>query len=282
MTNKEEYTEQPLGKVVLTKEELHYEVLARLVNKANYDSLRVSFETGREQPTVERVEELGKLDLLSAFDIIVGDKGSLKDLGIQFFVRLGAIAIRLYNERNTLMTFKDKARALHDIYVRKNSDYGSSFEDSLDKYGVIAAVVRLQDKVSRYQSLTAEGAIQKVHDEKVEDTLLDMINYCVMTIMYYETRYNCVTERGLLWSTGSLNDSYFEETLNLPLEYALLCDNKNYSLRYFVDGEIIAWGSVRSASVPFIQWTDGVNKYVVNKPELLENGTVWELGYFID
>lgn len=282
MTNKEEYTKQILGKVVLTKEEMHYEVLARLVNKANYDSLRVSFEKGVKKPKVERAESLGKLDLLSAFDIIVGDKGALKDLGIQFFVRLGAIAIRLYNERNTLMTFKDKARALHDIYVRKNSDYGSSFEDSLDKYGVIAAVVRLQDKVSRYQSLTTEGAIQKVHDEKVEDTLLDMINYSVMTIMYYETRYNCVMERGLLWSTNSLNDSYFEEELNLPLEYSLLCDDRNYSLRYFVDGEIIAWSSIRSANVPFIQWSDGVNKYVVNKPEQLESGTVQELGYFVD
>lgn len=67
-------------------------------------------------------------------------------------------------------------------YEAKNDDYGDSFARVRNKYGNVAILVRLTDKFSRLEALLG-GAVQKVKDESVEDTLLDMAAYCLMEIM---------------------------------------------------------------------------------------------------
>ena len=67
-------------------------------------------------------------------------------------------------------------------YVKKNHDYGNSFEQSLDKFGLVAGVVRIGDKMNRIESLTTKEAMVK--DESIKDTLLDMANYCIMSVMW--------------------------------------------------------------------------------------------------
>lgn len=67
-------------------------------------------------------------------------------------------------------------------YEAKNHDYGNSFEQSLDKFGLVASVVRLGDKMNRVESLTKKKA--QVKDESIKDTLLDMANYAIMTVMW--------------------------------------------------------------------------------------------------
>lgn len=67
-------------------------------------------------------------------------------------------------------------------YAAKNHDYGNSFEQSLDKFGLVAAVVRIGDKMNRIESLMKKEA--KVKDESIKDTLLDMANYAIMTTMW--------------------------------------------------------------------------------------------------
>lgn len=69
-------------------------------------------------------------------------------------------------------------------YAAKNHDYGNSFEQSLDKFGLVASVVRLGDKMNRIESLTKKEA--QVKDESVKDTLLDMANYAIMTVMWLD------------------------------------------------------------------------------------------------
>ena len=81
--------------------------------------------------------------------------------------------------------FKEVIKQLLDIYERKNHDYGDSFNQSLDNFGTIASVVRLSDKFNRLVSLTKKNDPQV--EESIEDTLLDMANYCIMTIMYLRT-----------------------------------------------------------------------------------------------
>lgn len=71
---------------------------------------------------------------------------------------------------------------VHDVYVRKNHDYGDSFGRSFKKYGIVAALVRMEDKWNRLENL-AGGAKQKVMDESIRDTCLDLANYCLMTVM---------------------------------------------------------------------------------------------------
>ena len=71
---------------------------------------------------------------------------------------------------------------LNQVYKAKNHDYGDSFGDTYKKLGIISAVTRLNDKMNRLMSLAVSHEAQ-VKDEKIEDTLLDMANYAIMTLI---------------------------------------------------------------------------------------------------
>lgn len=70
---------------------------------------------------------------------------------------------------------------IHETCVAKNKDYGSSAHDSYEQFGMISYIIRLNDKLNRLKSLT-KGEKQLVNDESIEDTLLDMANYCLLAI----------------------------------------------------------------------------------------------------
>lgn len=72
-------------------------------------------------------------------------------------------------------------------YEAKNHDYGNSFEETVNKLGIIAATTRLYDKMNRIVTLTT-GKDRMVSDESLEDTLMDLATYCVMTVMVLEVR----------------------------------------------------------------------------------------------
>lgn len=78
--------------------------------------------------------------------------------------------------------FKEVVNEMISTYVRKNHDYGNSFDKSLDKFGLVASVVRMGDKMNRIESLVNKDA--KVKDESIKDTLLDLANYAVMTLVW--------------------------------------------------------------------------------------------------
>lgn len=78
-------------------------------------------------------------------------------------------------------TMKTQYDGQYDTFCRKNHDYGNSFEESLDKFGIIASLVRMQDKMLRLQSLTDESKTQQVGSESLLDTLEDLSNYAAMT-----------------------------------------------------------------------------------------------------
>lgn len=75
-------------------------------------------------------------------------------------------------------------KELNEIYEKKNADYGNSFGETFDKLGIISAVTRISDKYNRLASLcTKPEEERKVKDESITDTLLDMANYCIMTVI---------------------------------------------------------------------------------------------------
>lgn len=78
-------------------------------------------------------------------------------------------------------TMKTQYDGQYDTFCRKNHDYGNSFEESLDQFGIIASLVRMQDKMLRLQSLTNESKTQQVGSESLLDTLEDLSNYAAMT-----------------------------------------------------------------------------------------------------
>lgn len=70
---------------------------------------------------------------------------------------------------------------LTDIYEKKNADYGDSFAKSYREYGLTMACIRLEDKLNRLKALRTKDAM--VDDETIEDTLMDLANYAIMTLI---------------------------------------------------------------------------------------------------
>ena len=71
---------------------------------------------------------------------------------------------------------------LKDLHARKNNDYGNAAHESFKEFGIISYVIRLNDKMKRLKSLTNPEVEQKVTDEKIEDTLMDLAAYAIMAI----------------------------------------------------------------------------------------------------
>ena len=75
---------------------------------------------------------------------------------------------------------------LNRLYAKKNHDYGDSFHTSFVEEGLAMARIRLGDKLSRFKALSRQGERQ-VQDESMRDTLLDLANYAIMTVMELDT-----------------------------------------------------------------------------------------------
>lgn len=81
------------------------------------------------------------------------------------------------NERTKV--HKDICNEIHELYENKNHDYGDSFinvRQEVDR----AIVVRLMDKIERLKVITRKE--QKVADETIDDTLMDLANYAIMEL----------------------------------------------------------------------------------------------------
>ncbi len=118
------------------------------------------------------------------------EKNNIEDL-ILFLSLLAAKAMQTFN----VITFKNfdlnlTSERMVSIYRKKNADYGNSFDQSLDEDGLLVAKIRIGDKVRRFLSLTKEGVEVQVKEESISDTLLDLANYCVMTIVYINNHKN--------------------------------------------------------------------------------------------
>lgn len=73
---------------------------------------------------------------------------------------------------------------LCDTFKSKNADYGNSFSQLYQEFGdngIITAAVQISHKYHRFMNL-AKGIPTKVN-ESLRDTLLDLANYCVLTVM---------------------------------------------------------------------------------------------------
>lgn len=86
------------------------------------------------------------------------------------------------NDKLESIEFRDITNSMIQTYQAKNQDYGNSFEKSLYKFGLVASIIRLSDKMNRIESLSQTKA--KVESESIEDTLLDLANYAIMTVIW--------------------------------------------------------------------------------------------------
>lgn len=89
--------------------------------------------------------------------------------------------------KNKSQHFKMICDKMLATYEKKNHDYGDSFTQTLNKFGLIASGVRMHDKLERFISLTNKET-SMVDDESLTDTLLDLANYAIMTAMYLDSK----------------------------------------------------------------------------------------------
>ena len=62
-----------------------------------------------------------------------------------------------------------------DLFTKKNNDYGDAFV----KYGPIGVLMRIEDKLHRYMSITNKG---------IRDTLIDLHNYSAMALILLDEK----------------------------------------------------------------------------------------------
>ena len=84
------------------------------------------------------------------------------------------------NEENFLKGIDGIHKICRDIAQKKNHDYG---DNNLTVFGVKGNLVRASDKLARLKTLIWDKVDQEVVDEKVLDTVYDLVNYATYLAM---------------------------------------------------------------------------------------------------
>ena len=92
-------------------------------------------------------------------------------------------------DKLTPNTMKDQYDHQYDVFCRKNSDYGNSFEKSLDTFGLVAGIVRMNDKFERLVSLNDPSKDAQIASESLVDTLEDLSNYAAMAACWLKRKH---------------------------------------------------------------------------------------------
>lgn len=105
---------------------------------------------------------------------------------LRYITAMARVCYQDCSEENLFMC--EISRLQIETYRKKNADYGDSFKKSMDEDGILVAKIRIGDKIRRIESLLKKGGEAQVKDEKLQDTFLDLANYCVMTILWLKGR----------------------------------------------------------------------------------------------
>ena len=80
--------------------------------------------------------------------------------------------------------FKEIIDKMFETFKAKNHDYGSSFSNLFKECGMTYAYGHMAEKLERVKSLMKDDA--KVKGESMKDSLYDLANYAILTIMELE------------------------------------------------------------------------------------------------
>lgn len=90
------------------------------------------------------------------------------------------------NRKTDANRFKKITDEMYDTFKAKNHDYGSSFSNLFKECGMIYAYGHMAEKLERVKSLMKDEA--KVKGEGMKDSLKDLANYAILTIMELERK----------------------------------------------------------------------------------------------
>jgi hypothetical protein len=71
---------------------------------------------------------------------------------------------------------------LNDLLRKKNKDYGSSYDKTVEELGETVILVRIMDKFNRMKQLIKSGEGPEV-EETIEETLSDLVGYGIIELV---------------------------------------------------------------------------------------------------
>ncbi len=89
-------------------------------------------------------------------------------------------------EQGNVERFDAICARMTELYEKKNVAYGDSFHLSFLDEGLAMPRIRLGDKMNRFKIISRACDYLSDDGETMIDTLMDMANYAVMTIMELE------------------------------------------------------------------------------------------------
>lgn len=188
--------------------------LEELPELVNIPSDNEEGEKQPEKPAQENQEEMvakfeAALNELEPYDKMAGGSFRFKNVRInalykecfkktvsdlyctESLLHIAGLARSAYKNRTLdRLSMAEISELQLETYRKKNADYGNAFEKSMDEDGLLVAKIRIGDKIRRINSLIKNNGEGKVKDEKLEDTYLDLANYCVMTILWIRKQYS--------------------------------------------------------------------------------------------
>lgn len=97
---------------------------------------------------------------------------------------------------NKIYEHKKICDELNETYKKKNADYGDSVGELYNKLGDITILTRISDKYNRLMNLLDPNNDREVNYESVDDTILDMANYCIIWLMERRLKnFKCIMDK---------------------------------------------------------------------------------------
>lgn len=93
----------------------------------------------------------------------------------------GQIALEKLKHKENGPYFSDILKEMQELYEKKNHDYGNSFSETIQEFGFTPAIARINDKLKRVKQMV-KGE-QMLVNESMRDNLIDIANYCILTII---------------------------------------------------------------------------------------------------
>lgn len=85
-----------------------------------------------------------------------------------------------------------KCEQITSTLIEKNKNYGNSFDEALNEYGAIVIPITLSHKFNRIRTLIKEIGRNKVNKESIQDTLMDLAGYCILSSIWLDEKESCI------------------------------------------------------------------------------------------
>lgn len=143
-------------------------------NEAAHAAVETIYDNVRQKPSVSISTLRKELDSF-IHNLWSSPAGVTKSKA--HWVNLGATAFEIAATTPSPLTPEEVVVTL----CRKQHDYGP---ENISRFGRQGLMVRMHDKVARIEHLAAHGRPPAVGDESVRDTLMDIVGYSAIGIMW--------------------------------------------------------------------------------------------------